>query len=61
MTLGQLLEAGAERLSQKQIAEAELDARYLLLAVTGISPAARFLIKNRRNRTDWRRSRGFLN
>ena len=44
MTLGQLLEAGAERLSQKQIAEAELDARYLLLAVTGISPAM-FLIK----------------
>lgn len=44
MTLGQLLEAGAERLSQKQIGEAELDARYLLLAVTGISPAM-FLIK----------------
>ena len=44
MTLGQLLEAGAERLSQKQIAEAELDARYLLSAVTGISPAM-FLIK----------------
>ncbi len=44
MTLGQLLEEGASRLSQKGIGEALLDARYLLLYVTGISPAL-FLIK----------------
>ncbi|MGI5947338.1 MAG: peptide chain release factor N(5)-glutamine methyltransferase [Lachnospiraceae bacterium] len=44
MTLGQLLEEGASRLSQKGIGETLLDARYLLLYVTGISPAL-FLIK----------------
>lgn len=44
MTLGQLLEEGASRLSQKGIEEALLDARYLLLSVTGIRPAM-FLIK----------------
>ena len=46
MTLGQLLEEGASRLSQKGIEEALLDARYLLLSVTGIRPAMFLIQKN---------------
>lgn len=44
MTLGRLLEEGTSRLAQAGVAEADLDARYLLLHVTGLS-AALFLAK----------------
>ncbi len=44
MTLGKLLKSGADKLAQNGISEAALDARYLLLHVTGISPAM-FLVK----------------
>lgn len=46
MTLGRLLQSGADRLAQSGISEAELDARYLLLHVTGISPAMFLIRKN---------------
>lgn len=39
MTLGQLLEEGAKRLSEAGVSEAELDARYLLMDAAGISAA----------------------
>lgn len=44
MTLGKLLKSGADKLAQNGISEAALDARYLLLHVTGISPAM-FLVR----------------
>ena len=44
MTFGQLLEEGTKRLSESGIAEAGLDARYLLLDAAGLS-AALFLAK----------------
>ncbi len=58
MTLLELLAEGASRLSAKGIAEAELDARYLLLWETGISPAM-FLIERSRE-ADSRTEKRFL-
>lgn len=46
MTLGRLLQSGEDMLAQSGILEAELDARYLLLHVTGISPAMFLIRKN---------------
>lgn len=58
MTLLELLAEGTARLSEKGIAEAELDARYLLLWETGISPAM-FLIE-RGKEADSRTEKCFL-
>ena len=46
MTLEKLLRLGADKLSKSGISEADLDARYLLLSVTGISPAMFLIRKN---------------